>query len=198
MYGYNICHIIILWHVCWKPELWSQQRQPLLGNGSINIIARQQLARHMTAGYCGNRRNTQQWRHYWRQWFLCSPCCRYIRRADWSFKLVSEWPVTLPVDCYLDMVGGRMPHRCEEGRPKAVRDKVAGNGQQQYYWTEAVQVTNTDDRPDLSSEGAPDIDKAVHVKQKLISGARYQDGLIDWSSVVTWLWPVAREFESVS
>jgi hypothetical protein len=38
---------------------------------------------------------------------------------------------------------------CEEGRPMAVRDKVAGRGQQQYYWTEAVQVTNTDDRPDL-------------------------------------------------
>jgi hypothetical protein len=36
---------------------------------------------------------------------------------------------------------------------------------QQYYWTEAVQVTNTDDRPDLSSEGAPYTDKTVNVKQ---------------------------------
>jgi hypothetical protein len=26
-------------------------------------------------------------------------------------------------------------------------------------------VTNTDDRPDLSSEGAPDTDKTVNVKQ---------------------------------
>jgi hypothetical protein len=67
--------------------------------------------------------------------------------------------------------------RFEEGRPKAVRDKVAGKGQQQYYWTEAVQVTNTDDRPDLSSEGAPDIDKTVNVKQKLISGHEPQMGL---------------------
>jgi hypothetical protein len=35
------------------------------------------------------------------------------------------------------------------------------------YWTEAVQVTNnkTNDRPDLSSEGAPDIDKTITVKQ---------------------------------
>jgi hypothetical protein len=33
------------------------------------------------------------------------------------------------------------------------------------YWTEAVQVTKINDRPDLSSEGAPDIDKAVTVKQ---------------------------------
>jgi hypothetical protein len=24
----------ILWHICWRQELWSQQRQPLLGNGS--------------------------------------------------------------------------------------------------------------------------------------------------------------------
>jgi hypothetical protein len=30
---------------------------------------------------------------------------------------------------------------------------------------EAVQVTNTNDRPDLSSEGAPDINKTVTVKQ---------------------------------
>jgi hypothetical protein len=41
---------------------------------------------------------------------------------------------------------------------------VAGQGQQQNSWTEAVRVTNTDDRPDLSSEGVPDIDKTVNVK----------------------------------
>jgi hypothetical protein len=80
------------------------------------------------------------------------------------------------MDCYLDAVGGLVPHRCEEDRPKAVRDKVAGKGQQQKYWTEAVQVTNTDDRPDLSSEGAPDIDKKVNIKQKLISGHETQMG----------------------
>jgi hypothetical protein len=32
-------------------------------------------------------------------------------------------------------------------------------------WTEAFQVTKTNDRPDLSSEGAHDIDKTVTVKQ---------------------------------
>jgi hypothetical protein len=32
-------------------------------------------------------------------------------------------------------------------------------------WTETVQVTKTNDRHDLSSEGAPDIDKIVTVKQ---------------------------------
>jgi hypothetical protein len=42
-------------------------------------------------------------------------------------------PVTLTMDCYLDVVGGLVPLRFEEGRPKAVRDKVAGKGQQQYY-----------------------------------------------------------------
>jgi hypothetical protein len=82
------------------------------------------------------------------------------------------------------VLGGLVPLRCEEGRPKAVRDKVAGKGHQQYYWTEVVQVTNTDDdRPDLSSEGAPDIDKTVNVKQKLISGHETQMGLqtkTDW------------------
>jgi hypothetical protein len=76
-----------------------------------------------------------------------------------------------------DVVGGLLPLRCEDSRPKAVRDKVAGKGQQQYYWTEAVQLTNTDDRPDFSSEGAPDIDRTVNVKQKLISGHETQMGL---------------------
>jgi hypothetical protein len=33
------------------------------------------------------------------------------------------------------------------------------------YWTEAVQVAKTNDRPDLSSEGAPDNDKTVTVKR---------------------------------
>jgi hypothetical protein len=87
------------------------------------------------------------------------------------------------------MVGGLVPLRFEEGRPKAVRDKVAGKGQQQYYWTEAVQVTNTDDKPDLSSEGMPDIDKTVNVKHKLLSGHVPQMGLdtkTDWSTDDRW------------
>jgi hypothetical protein len=66
------------------------------------------------------------------------------------------------------MVGGLVPLWCEEGRPKAARDEVAGKGQQQNYRTEAIQVTNTDDRPDLSSEGVPGIDKTVNVTQKWI------------------------------
>jgi hypothetical protein len=60
---------------------------------------------------------------------------------------------------------------------KEVRDKVASKGHLQNYWTEAVQETTIDDRPDLSSEGAPDIDKTVNVKQKLISGHKTQMGL---------------------
>jgi hypothetical protein len=27
--------LIILWHIFWKPGLWSQQRQPLLGNSTV-------------------------------------------------------------------------------------------------------------------------------------------------------------------
>jgi hypothetical protein len=34
---------------------------------------------------------------------------------------------------------------------------------EEIYWTEAVQVTKTNDRPDLSSEEAPNIDRAVIV-----------------------------------
>jgi hypothetical protein len=86
-------------------------------------------------------------------------------------------------DCYLYVVGGLVLLRCEEGRPKAVRDKVTDKGQQQNYWTEAVQVTNKDERPTHSSEGAPDIDKTVNVKQKIISGNETKMDLktkMDW------------------
>jgi hypothetical protein len=38
-------------------------------------------------------------------------------------------------------------------------------------------VNNTDDRSDLSSEEAPDINKTVNVKQELISGHEIQMGL---------------------
>jgi hypothetical protein len=38
-------------------------------------------------------------------------------------------------------------------------------------------MTATSDRPDLSSEGAPDIGKTVNVKPKLMSGHETQMGL---------------------
>jgi hypothetical protein len=38
-------------------------------------------------------------------------------------------------------------------------------------------MTMTNDRPGLSSEGAPDIGKTVNVKPKLISGRETQMGL---------------------
>jgi hypothetical protein len=38
-------------------------------------------------------------------------------------------------------------------------------------------MTTTNDRPDLLSEGAPDIGKTVNVKQKLMSGYETQMGL---------------------
>jgi hypothetical protein len=38
-------------------------------------------------------------------------------------------------------------------------------------------MTTTNDRPDLSSEGAPDIGKTVNVKSKLMSGHETQMGL---------------------
>jgi hypothetical protein len=59
----------MLWHICWRQELLSQQRKPLLGNGSANMpIARQQLHNTqewnnwevvfcvLTATWCNNRR----------------------------------------------------------------------------------------------------------------------------------------------
>jgi hypothetical protein len=54
-----------------------------------------------------------------------------------------------------------------------------------------VQLTKTSDRPDLSSEGAPDIEKKSSNSQIVINiwswapdGAGHQDRLTDWPSVV--------------
>jgi hypothetical protein len=49
------------------------------------------------------------------------------------YKIQEDVIDSLPMDCYLDVVGGLVPLRCEERRPKAVRDKVDGKGQQQNY-----------------------------------------------------------------
>jgi hypothetical protein len=44
-------------------------------------------------------------------------------------------------------------------------NQILNSNQSGRRQTEVVQVTKTNDRPDLSSEGAPDIDKTVDVKQ---------------------------------
>jgi hypothetical protein len=77
--------------------------------------------RHRGNGYARNGRRT------WKRCFLLVPCGVYITGHLWVEK-------ALPMDCYLDAVGGLVPLlRCEEGRPKTVRDKVAGKGQQKNY-----------------------------------------------------------------
>jgi hypothetical protein len=77
---HHLITLIILWHVCWKPELWSQRRQPLLEDGSLKIyIARQEPACHVTAGHRCNRRNAQKWRNCWRRRSLCGPSRDFIR-----------------------------------------------------------------------------------------------------------------------
>jgi hypothetical protein len=52
----------MLWNVCWKPNLWSQQRHSLLENGSANMgVARQWLTKQQTTAFPlyarSNRRN---------------------------------------------------------------------------------------------------------------------------------------------
>jgi hypothetical protein len=49
----------ILWHIWWKQELWSQQRQPLLGNGSVSVT------------WWLQQTCTQQEKSYWKWCFLC-------------------------------------------------------------------------------------------------------------------------------
>jgi hypothetical protein len=46
-----------------------------------------------------------------------------------------------------------------------------------YIFTNNGQIMTTNDRPDLSSKGAPDIRKPVNVKPKLMSGHETQMGL---------------------
>jgi hypothetical protein len=42
-FEYYVVHrkqtLFILWHVCWKQELWSFQREPFLGNGLITVTS---------------------------------------------------------------------------------------------------------------------------------------------------------------
>jgi hypothetical protein len=56
-----------------------------------------------------------------------------FRFTFFLFDSKNTIPNSLPMDCYLDVVGGLVPLRFEEGRPKVVRDKVSGKGQKQYY-----------------------------------------------------------------
>jgi hypothetical protein len=69
----------IVAHVCWKPELWSQQRQPLLGNSSANMPAARQWLQYT---------HMQQHKSCWKLCFLCSPCqgysCHY--KSVWVYR----------------------------------------------------------------------------------------------------------------
>jgi hypothetical protein len=62
-------------------------------------------------------------------------------------------------------------------------------GQQQHYWTEAVQVNNTDERPDLSSRHWQNskCQTVINIWSWAPDGAQHQNGLTDRRSVVTWL-----------
>jgi hypothetical protein len=78
----------VLWHVYWKPELWSQQRQLLLGNGSENMpTAREPLCKHAIiqepslSNVC-----TQQWRNYGK-W-----CCSSWGRGQFQNPEEGERP----------------------------------------------------------------------------------------------------------
>jgi hypothetical protein len=57
----------------WKSEQWSQKRQPLVGNGLINMFPRQRI-------------HTQQQKDCWKRCFICGPCC--IECSVWSERTV--------------------------------------------------------------------------------------------------------------
>jgi hypothetical protein len=64
------------------------------------------------------------------------------------------------------------------------KNYCAGEGQQQFSSQSADRI-KTNDRPDLLSEGVPDINKTLNVNQWLISGHETQVGLetkTDWLS----------------
>jgi hypothetical protein len=84
------------------------------------IFARQRLGKHVPTAT-----NTHKNRRIVRRVIFCTVFV-LSKESLW----VSVYP---PPPHDLDVVGGLVPLRCEEGRPKAVRDKVAGKGQQQNY-----------------------------------------------------------------
>jgi hypothetical protein len=57
-----------------------------------------------------------------------------------------------------------------------IKNYCAGEDQQ-HFSSQSTDRIKTNDRPDLSSEGAPDIDITVNLKQKLMSGHETQMGL---------------------
>jgi hypothetical protein len=63
-------------------------------------------------------------------------------------------------------------------------------------WTEAVQVTKKNDRPDLSQRGGGGCQTVINIWSWAPDGARRQDGLTDRPSVVTWLHSVQNRLSS--
>jgi hypothetical protein len=74
----------ISWYVCWKSELWSEQRQPLLGNCSTNTpVARQQLLEHaIIAELSLSNVPMQQWRNCLKRCFLWGLFRGHITRTS--------------------------------------------------------------------------------------------------------------------
>jgi hypothetical protein len=114
---YHLIESIILWHVCWKPELRSKQTAvakerlckhihcPLLGNGPVNVT------------WLRPRLRTQQ-KNCWKRCFLCDPR-RQLRhstiflcqRVNTATRFFGKFP-----DCYYCNFLGKIRW---EGRPRS-------------------------------------------------------------------------------
>lgn len=70
--------MVTLWHICWKAELWSQQKQPLLANSSANTpVVRQWLGSH----HNGCNRRARNNRRAVGSSVFCVVCAKAIQRG---------------------------------------------------------------------------------------------------------------------
>jgi hypothetical protein len=96
---------IVLCHVCWKPELWSQHRQPLLGNGSAKTLIPRQCSRQTSMQQQKNCRElclhlSMQVPLYIVE--LCGSLC-FVKMYNMCISATLMWP--------------RVEARCSKGTP---------------------------------------------------------------------------------
>jgi hypothetical protein len=83
----------ILSHVCWMPELWSQQRQPLFGKRSVSFLTCSTSYSHLTNLWdLWNAMYVCMYMPVIRQWFSS----HHVIKADMQAlmeEMISEWTV---------------------------------------------------------------------------------------------------------
>jgi hypothetical protein len=104
-FGRGWSHAFNIWHIFWKPELWSQQRQPLLGNDCINTpVVKQWLSSRYLIAASDTHAKIERLME-------AAP-----GHTDWPSVVTWHWLLTLTLDWTTlfvwDMGAMTWPHGC--------------------------------------------------------------------------------------